>query len=88
MSGRPILLTDIRTSGNSSMTFWVCFSMAIDSSNDTLGRRTICGVSAPSSKIGMNSRPTDGNRLRLASTIAVELSSTAARWSSVHRSTG
>ena len=72
MSARPILLTALRTSGNSSMALWVCFSISIDSGRDTLGRRTICGVSAPSSSMGINSRPIRGMRNRLASTMSVE----------------
>ena len=35
MSARPILLTALRTSGNSSMALWVCFSISIDSGRHT-----------------------------------------------------
>ena len=39
--GRPILLTTIRTSGNSSIALWVRFSISMDSGSETLGNRTI-----------------------------------------------
>ena len=51
----------MRTPATSAIDFMAAISMRMDSSNEMLGTRLICGVRAPSFIVGMNDLPSSGN---------------------------